>query len=149
MLFRSDGLPSDEKERSKYIKKLLRYISLKEIKRIKISKERSFTRNAMLFFLKILIVFIPYQFIIRKIVRLIKQYDYTQSEIVGELNFITKDRCFPKSEFEESIDMEFEGNLFKTPVFYDKFLRANYDDYMELPPEKDRKTHHVFHAYRK
>ena len=148
-LFSIDGLPSDEKERSKHIRKIRRYISLKEIKRIKITKERSFTRNAMLLLFKLITFLIPYQFIIRRLVCLNKQYDYTQSEVVGELNFIKKNRYFKKTEFEELIDMEFEGNLYKVPAFYDKWLKIIYGDYMKLPPEKDRKTHHVFHAYRK
>lgn len=42
---------------------------------------------------------------------------------------------------------EFEGYQFKIPIGYDKWLRNIYGDYMELPPEDKRKTHHVFEAW--
>lgn len=46
-----------------------------------------------------------------------------------------------------SIIHEFEGSKFKIPIGYDVWLRSIYGDYMQLPPEDKRKTHHVFEAW--
>ena len=39
----------------------------------------------------------------------------------------------------EYTKLEFEGELFNVPKNYDTFLREQYGDYMQLPPEKKRK----------
>ena len=41
------------------------------------------------------------------------------------------------------IDIKFENDLFKIPEDYDAFLTQAYGDYMQLPPEEDRKTHQI------
>lgn len=49
--------------------------------------------------------------------------------------------------FSGSTIHEFEGSTFKIPIGYDVWLRSIYGDYMQLPPEDKRKTHHVFEAW--
>lgn len=44
---------------------------------------------------------------------------------------------------------QFEGSAFFIPVGYDGLLCACYGDYMQLPPEEKRITHHGFKAYQK
>ena len=36
----------------------------------------------------------------------------------------------------------FEGETFKAPAEYDKFLTTLYGDYMQLPPENERENRH-------
>lgn len=43
----------------------------------------------------------------------------------------------------------FEGAEFSAMENYDKYLTAFYGDYMKLPPEEKRVTHHTFEAYYK
>ncbi len=50
---------------------------------------------------------------------------------------------FEKSVFENYIDMEFEGQQFKAIAAWDRFLKNQYGDYMKLPPENKRKSHHI------
>ena len=52
-----------------------------------------------------------------------------------------------RSIFEGAVDMKFEGETFKVPVGYKAYLTSFYDDYMQLPPEEKRVTHHSFKAY--
>lgn len=52
-----------------------------------------------------------------------------------------------KSVFSSDIYQEFEGLRYRIPVGYDAWLRSIYGDYMQLPPEKDRVTHHSFNAW--
>ncbi|AGT42707.1 LicD family protein [Treponema pedis] len=56
---------------------------------------------------------------------------------------------YEKSDIEDVIDWEFEKCFFKIPRNYDKILTNDYDDYMQLPPEKDRIAHHFYKVYRK
>lgn len=51
------------------------------------------------------------------------------------------------SVFVSTIDHEFEGNKYKIPIGYDKWLTSIYGDYMKLPPIEKRVTHHVSEAY--
>lgn len=49
----------------------------------------------------------------------------------------------------EYTELPFEGVMFKCPKQYDKYLTNIYGDYMQLPPEEKRITHHSFDAYYK
>ena len=52
-----------------------------------------------------------------------------------------------KSVFASDIYQEFEGRKYRIPIGYDTWLRSIYGDYMQLPPEEDRVTHHTFEAW--
>ena len=52
-----------------------------------------------------------------------------------------------KTVFDSDIYQEFEGREYRVPVGYDTWLRSVYGDYMQLPPEEHRVTHHTFEAY--
>ncbi len=55
---------------------------------------------------------------------------------------------YQKSWFDESYNVTFEGKNYPAPVGYDEYLRNMYgSDYMQLPPEEKRKSHHTFIAY--
>lgn len=44
--------------------------------------------------------------------------------------------------FEDLIDVEFEGQMFRAVSCYDKYLTMRYDNYMQLPPEDQRQPYH-------
>lgn len=48
----------------------------------------------------------------------------------------------PRAFFEPYTEIPFEGELFKVPANYDGVLRAQYGDYMQLPPENQRENRH-------
>lgn len=54
----------------------------------------------------------------------------------------------PAEAFAESIELEFEGEMFFAPVGYDILLSSLYGDYLPEPPVEKQKTHHSFKAYR-
>lgn len=50
---------------------------------------------------------------------------------------------FDKTILDEQILVNFEGYLLPVPKRFDEYLRFSYgDDYMEFPPEDERKPHH-------
>ena len=50
--------------------------------------------------------------------------------------------------FSDHTEVEFEGCHFPAPCGTDQTLTAWYGDYMQLPPEEERVTHHSYKAYR-
>lgn len=55
----------------------------------------------------------------------------------------------PQEVFTEYIELPFEDFHFKAIAQYDKYLSSIYGDYMKLPPEEKRISHHTFKAYYK
>lgn len=49
---------------------------------------------------------------------------------------------YPKAWLEETISINFEGRSFPAPVGWDRYLRQLYGDYMVLPSDSRRKSHH-------
>lgn len=77
--------------------------------------------------------------------------DYDSSKYVGCVIWLSwgeKD-IFPRKWFDETIMMPFEQYEFRVPKEYDKVLRHEYGDYMQLPPENERVGHHFFKVYEK
>ena len=48
---------------------------------------------------------------------------------------------FPRELFENYVELPFEGGSFMAFRDWDAFLRQQFGDYMQLPPENKRKTH--------
>lgn len=85
---------------------------------------------------------------IRYVERLGTKYDYNNGDKVGCIvaGYFEKE-IVSKKVFEKAIDVEFEGEIFSAPVGYDEYLTSLYGNYMELPPEKERISHHNSEAY--
>jgi len=49
---------------------------------------------------------------------------------------------YPKSIFEKTIEVDFEGIKVKIPEEFDAYLTITYNNYMELPPIEKRESHH-------
>ena len=47
----------------------------------------------------------------------------------------------PASVFENTVFLPFEGETFPAPAGYEEYLSILYGDYMQLPPEEDRRAH--------
>ena len=54
-----------------------------------------------------------------------------------------------KEWFDKTMNHEFCGKMYKVPVEYDKILRTDYGDYMQLPPLDKQVTHHSFKVWKK
>ena len=59
----------------------------------------------------------------------------------------TREKGLKRVFFEEVSDMEFEGVSAMVTNYYDTWLKYNYEDYMELPPENKRVVHQVASFY--
>lgn len=86
-----------------------------------------------------------------KLEKLARVKDYETSEYIGCVIWLSwgeKD-IFPRKWFDETILMPFGKYEFRVPKEYDKVLRHEYGDYMQLPPEEDRIGHHFYKVYEK
>lgn len=49
----------------------------------------------------------------------------------------------PKADYENMVEVEFEGHMLPVMGCWDEYLTIAYGDYMKLPPEEERATHHL------
>jgi len=81
-------------------------------------------------------------YFLRKIETLSTKVDFDESRLAGAIvGMHGKKELLDKSQFNETVKLEFENLFFNAPVGYEQYLKSIYGDYMRLPPEKDRLTH--------
>lgn len=80
--------------------------------------------------------------------RFIRRENYADSSFAGRLvgDFGVRE-IMEKKMFENTVKLEFEGELFDAVSDYDTFLTRLYGDYKTLPPTEMQVTHHEFEAY--
>ncbi len=84
----------------------------------------------------------------RKAIKAMCRYNNQDTNLLAEMEWWHHQPwVFPKSTFSEYIEIDFEGGGFMAIKDYDTFLKAQYGDYMQLPPEEKRQLHHTFKAY--
>lgn len=76
-----------------------------------------------------------------------KRYADQETGYVGNFTAFTRIKE-PIHVFDSFVEVPFEGKMYDVPAGYDEWLRNFYGDYMQLPPEEKRVTHHLFTAYR-
>lgn len=85
-----------------------------------------------------------------RIQRTAKEYSFDDSEWVGVMTapvHTTEERVL-KRDYIQAVEVQFEGATYHAPGNYDLYLRQLYGDYLQLPPEEKRRSHHVFNMYR-
>ena len=92
---------------------------------------------------------IPTRTLTKKVDEISKTYaDLKNSTYIADLCDGPYDwRVMPREWFDEVTELEFEGRMLLAPAKYDEILTEWYGDYMQLPPESQRVTHHDYHAY--
>ena len=149
-VFPIDGAPSDEKLYKKIRRKIdfwtfvLFYRNVTLVPRWKKDKVLWFKTLVW----KTLFLPLPIPFVQRRIRSLAACSDFESSALSEKLVTPSPgDTRMPREVFEEYVDVEFEGFKFKAPKQYDRYQRAVYGDYMQLPPEEQRVPFHGFRAY--
>lgn len=81
--------------------------------------------------------------IVRSLENVMRRYDYNTSAVVGNYGGMLGIKEFwDKKHFESYILQNFEGIQVRIPIGYNVILTQMYGNYMELPPQEKRVTHH-------
>lgn len=88
----------------------------------------------------------PRNYFARKMSQNAQKYAKERTERVGNFTSYTRTFC-SRNVFDAFIDHAFEGRMYQIPIGYDEWLKSFYGDYMQLPPEEKRVSHHKFVAF--
>lgn len=145
-----DKVPDNYRKWQIYNKLRRGIIHLYEVKYIPLSTKRGFFKNSILILLKGLTIFFSKRqmaLFVSRIAQLFnnKSYSYSFENVQGML---VKKR-FPSDLFNNIVEIPFEEIMVMAFDGYDRYLVNAYGDYMKLPPESKRVSHHIFKAYYK
>lgn len=83
---------------------------------------------------------------VHKIENILKKYDFDASDyIVFGWTYKVHNRVFRKEYFSDFVYKDFENIKIRCPIGYEEYLRQDYGDYMQLPPESERIPLHSQH----
>ncbi len=145
-VFIYDNAPDDDTEVAKMYRMDAFYRACNVAHSQKKDYEKGLKRAIGFRLLHLLTMPFPKGFFAKKMSDNSKKYADVPTKRVGDFNGYNVAVC-EKEVFDSFLDHEFEGKMYKIPVGYDKWLRAFYGDYMQLPPEEKRVSTHRFKAY--
>lgn len=143
-LFPYDNASNNSKENERLFKKRDRLTALNYLRNF-----HTYNSGRFIFLKRIiycLILLFPKDYFSKKLVKCMQKFNKCNSNLVGNFSSFSK-VVANKEIFNSYIDVEFENNTFKAPAGYDKWLKAFYGDYMQLPPIEKRVSHHSFVCY--
>lgn len=139
-VFILDGSDSNEAKRLKNIKKdsfLTDVIRQMQRDKNRMNKFFNLCRN-------ILVSIVPVIKVQRYKDNQLSKYKVENSDLLYATENYKPSCLIPKEWFNETEEKLFEGTLFTVPKEWDKLLTYEYGDYMQLPPEDERISHHYF-----
>ena len=148
-VFPLDGIPDYSLKDEKCVrKKLKRYSFLLENACCKIGSGKNAYRKLLKIFV-ILFSRIRGPFYYGKKMDELAKCSTDQYKYAGNVvwSILGPHKVLKTEELFDYIEVEFEGKLYKTTKFYDKYLSGYYGNYMELPPEDKRINHSLKAEY--
>ena len=152
-IFPLENLGDSLEDARSRLKRGFRYDEELMIKTVKWRKGRSLAKNLALVGGKTVLAIKSVSKILEDLEAYCRETESDQfTKYVGVMSGISKgddSRIFEKEWFEQTMMVEFEGKQFPAPIGADALLRKLYGDYMKLPPEDQRISHHSFEAWMK
>jgi lipopolysaccharide cholinephosphotransferase len=149
-VFALDNMSDDEVKGADLYRQVKRYGNLLTMKNLVRDKNRSWSKNLLIRLFHCCLSVIPRTMIIRHIDKLIRKYaGPTMTQYVGNIypgNYGKKE-IMPSSWWDNVMEVDFEEYKFNVSKEYHKILSNLYGNYMQLPPENKRVTHHGFKAF--
>lgn len=120
-------------------------------KNIRIKSSRKFYKNLILTTMKIIGAFWSKGKLIEKIDEISSSQLNERSQVLAPMvSMIDGERSIlPVDYFENTTLVEFEGLMLNAPLKWHEFLVSVFGDYMKLPPEEQRVSHHNFKVWLK
>jgi len=149
-VFPIDEVSDDPKEQRRIIMRNRLLINALQLKGLYPQRRRSLMKNAVIVGSHLLLCLTSVSWLVRKINQNAQRWrnDSQEHHHCGVLVWgYGEKEILKKDVIASTIDMDFETIKAMVPAGYDTYLRSLYGDYMQLPPESQRITHHAFKAY--
>lgn len=140
-IFPMDDAPDDDALMDKMYRKRDRLKVLNAAQQNTGKPSGNVLRRAAVYCIRLVLRCFPDYYFIRKIAKNAVKYDGKGYENLGHFTAESKMKHLSKHAVDETIEVPFEDRTYKAPKGYDVWLRSCFGDYMQLPPEKDRKRH--------
>lgn len=148
-IFPIDSVPNNILLRRFYFFKNEVIRALTTIKVVDIEKKRSLIRTLILKSLKYICKNYTLRDFAKKLDSSINKNNTTSLFVCNMTAGNGFKSCFSRESINDSINIVFENNIYKTMVGYDEYLRLTYGNYMSPPPIEKQISHHNFVAYYK
>lgn len=148
-VFPLDNVPDSDVDLDCFLRVKSMWNILYNLKIIKRRRERSFFKNFLLLLSHILLFPLPITYISDKMRNVSVKYSKVPSKRIGIIapSDNNKREIWDKELFKDFTIVPFESLHVQVIKNYHQFLSAAYGEYMQLPPENKRVTHHAFQAY--
>lgn len=144
-VFVYDNAP-DEQTSVQMFRRVGRWLLLNMLQHNLISDKGKLYRKLIKRGVSTLLRVFPNDYFIKKIVRNARKYEFVETGKIGL--FVWSDHIIcDKEAVSTFVEVEFENRHFKAPGKYDYWLTQLFGNYLELPPEEDRVSHHAYEAY--
>lgn len=143
-IFELDGLPDNQNQARKFVKKNQFLHELIALGNTAIGTGSSFSKAlAKVIPIMLIRLFHLNLWAMRKLYRATRKYSYEKAKRVCEIcwNSYGYGESIDRHDFEEQIKLDFEHHCFSATAHYDEWLRGMYGNYMKLPPVNERVTH--------
>ena len=150
-VFPMDFFPDDMTKIKRLNRRIAVYRDILLLKSIKYNPKRSLLNNSVLFAGRIICKPFSLPWVLARIKRLSTTYSDDENTAVtacisvfsyGMRELVRAD------DYSMTVPLPFEGKNYPAPVGYEDVLSCMYgEDYMRLPPEEKRVSHHVYKAY--
>ncbi len=146
-VFPMDDMDDGKEKCIKFVKTMMVYKNLYKAKLITPSRRNSFLKIVGVYALKTLLCI----FSLRRLAvilskRAMKFKDKKSAYIGCVVAGYGLREIFPRSIFDNLIDLPFEDKCFRAFADYDVYLKSLYGDYMQLPPEEKRVSPHTLNG---
>lgn len=148
-VFPIDDVPDEHDEWKKYNKKRMFLRNIMSVKSFTFSSKRNILKTVFVFLCQLLLLPFSLRWLAVEMNKYSQKHNGKGFSHVYEncLGVYNSENAWLKKDIEDVVDAEFEGHLVKIMKGFDDYLTTVYGDYMELPPESKRISHHSFEAY--
>lgn len=144
------AIPDDPKEREEFYVNVRKYKELNFIRRFPFramrSKrwKRSLRRKLKWILMRPFVLISRYDHYSKIWFDLLSGYPFGSTALTGYTwSKNIRKYTFPAEFFDSMVDLPFEDTTIRCPARYDEYLTAQFGNYMELPPEEKRVSHHT------
>lgn len=139
-IFPLDNIPENEKEKKRFLNKLVK--TKRKLKRFYNIDSNSIIKHYVKKIIKkVKYTFVNYNKEIEKFEKMLKTYNDRETKQCGALGFRPDEFKYQTEWFEKTIEVPFENITVKIISNYDEALKRQYNDYMEIPKNKNGSVH--------